>query len=47
MVVGGAQGCDGMEAEGGRSARAGFQLHLTKAVDAQELYQAVEEVRSN
>ncbi|MBA2743183.1 MAG: response regulator [Chthoniobacterales bacterium] len=35
----------GMEADVNRSAVAGFQLHLTKPVDAQKLYQAVEEVR--
>jgi len=35
----------GMEADVDRSAVAGFQLHLTKPVDAQKLYQAVEEVR--
>ncbi|MDQ6810187.1 MAG: ATP-binding protein, partial [Verrucomicrobiota bacterium] len=36
----------GMEADVDRSAVAGFQLHLTKPVDAQKLYRAVEEVRS-
>lgn len=36
----------GMEADLDRSTAAGFQLHLTKPVDAQKLYDAVEAVRS-
>lgn len=34
----------GMEADLASSAQAGFQFHLTKPVDAQKLYQAIEEV---
>ncbi len=34
----------GMEADVGRSAIAGFQIHLTKPVDAQKLYRAVEQM---
>ncbi len=37
----------GMEADVDRSTVAGFQLHLTKPVDAQKLYQVIEEIRSN
>ncbi|MDQ6913259.1 MAG: ATP-binding protein [Verrucomicrobiota bacterium] len=36
----------GMEADIDRSAVAGFQLHLTKPVDARKLFEAVEEARS-
>ncbi len=34
----------GMEADLASSAQAGFQFHLTKPVDAQKLYQAIEQV---
>ena len=37
----------GMEADIERSAQAGFQLHLTKPVDAQKLYHAIETDRKN
>ncbi len=37
----------GMESDIERSAQAGFQLHLTKPVDAQKLYHAIEKDRKN
>ncbi len=36
----------GMEADVAQSTRAGFQFHLTKPVDAQKLYQAIEQIPS-
>ncbi|HEV2095697.1 MAG TPA: response regulator [Chthoniobacterales bacterium] len=45
-VVGIALSGYGMDADVALSAKAGFQFHLTKPVDAQKLYQTIEQIAS-